>query len=242
MSGTALPGFSPAMDVGTAAAPSEAPPRGAPAALKLVPPAVMDFPAPSAAGEATARRIVASALRLAQASGGWDAVHVHAVARDAGVTMEEMRRHFPDKDSIAEGFFDMADAAMTAAAREESWPRLPLRERLFTTLMAWLNALAPHRRIVADMLGYKMHPEHVHLQVRGVARISRTVQWWREVALSPATGWRRELEEAVLTTIYLTTFARWMMDASPGADGTMRQLRRALALAERGGGLLGYSR
>lgn len=239
MSGTALPGLSPARDFGSAAAPSNPAPRGAAAALKLVPPA---DPAPLASDETTARRIVVSALRLAQAPGGWDAVHVHAVARDAGVTMEELHRHFPDKDSIAEGFFDMADAAMTAAARAESWPRLPMRERLFTTLMAWLDALAPHRRTVADMLGYKMHPEHVHLQVRGVARISRTVQWWREVALSPATGWRRELEEAVLTTIYLATVARWLVDTSPGADGTRRQLRRALALVERGGGLLRYSR
>lgn len=242
MSGTALPGLDPDTDFDAAAAPPDAVPRGAPAALKLVPPAALDCPAPPASGEATRRRIVSSALRLAQASGGWDAVHVHAVARHAGVTMEELHRYFRDKDSIAEGFFDMADAAMTAAAREERWPRLPLRERLFTALMAWLDALAPHRRIVADMLGYKMHPEHIHLQVLGVARISRTVQWWREVALSPATGWRRELEEAVLTTIYLSTFARWLLDASPGADGTRRQLRRVLALAERGGGLLGYTR
>ena len=184
MSGTALPGLDPDTDFGAAAAPPDAVPRGAPAALKLVPPPVANTPAPAAAEESR-RRIVSSALRLAQASGGWDAVHVHAVARHAGVTMEELHRYFRDKDSIAEGFFDMADAAMTAAAREESWPRLPLRERLFTALMAWLDALAPHRRIVADMLGYKMHPEHIHLQVLGVARISRTVQWWREVALSP---------------------------------------------------------
>jgi len=38
------------------------------------------------------------------------------------------------------------------------------------------------------MLGYKMHPEHIHLQVRGVARISRTVPWWREVALAERGG------------------------------------------------------
>lgn len=241
MSGTALPGLSPAIDVGAVEAPPDPPQRGA-RALRLVPSDTTDAAAPPASDDAIRRRIVFASLRLAEAAGGWDPVHVHAVAREAGVTMEEMHRHFPDKDGIAEGLFDMADAALTAAARDERWPRLALRERLFTTLMAWLNALAPHRRIVADMLGYKMHPEHIHLQVRGVARISRTVQWWREVALSPATGWRRELEEAVLTTIYLTTFARWMIDASPGAERTRRQLRRALALAERGGGLLGYLR
>lgn len=241
MSGTAVPALSPAMDVGAAESPSDAPVRGAPPALKLVQPDTIGLAVPAAPHDVR-RHIVMTALRLAEAAGGWDPVHVHAVAREAGVTMEELLRHFPDKDRITEGFFDLADAAMTAAAHEEGWPRLPLRERLFATLAAWLNALAPHRRIVADMLGYKMHPEHIHLQVRGVARISRTVQWWRELSLSPTTGWRRELEEAVLTSIYLTTFARWMVDGSPGAERTRRQLRRALALAERGGGLLGYSR
>jgi len=188
------------------------------------------------------RRIVAAALRLAEAAGAWDPVHVHAIAGAAGVTLEELRRHFSDKDAITEGLFDIADAALMAAGREEGWPRLPLRERLFAALMAWLDAMAPHRRIVADMLGYKLHPEHIHLQVRGIARISRTVQWWREMALSQSTGWRRELEESVLTAIYLATFARWLIDSSPGAGGTRRQLRRALALAERGGGWLGYTR
>lgn len=215
--------------------------RAAPQALKLVPSDTMDASARFASDDTISRRIVLGALRLAQAAGGWDPVHLHAVAREAGVTMEELHRHFPDKDSITEGLFDLADAALTAAGREERWHRLALRERLFTSLMAWLDTLAPHRRIVVDMLGYKLHPEHVHLQVLGVARISRTVQWWREVGLSPTTGWRRELEEAVLTTIYLTIFARWMGDSSPGTERTRRQLRRALALAERGGGLIGYT-
>lgn len=239
MSATSLPGLSPARRAGHTATAFPVPPRYVPPALKLVPPDATDAVARE---DSARRRIVMAALRLAQAPGGWDAVHLHAVAREAGVTMQALHGHFPDKDSITEGFFDLADAALTAAGREQRWPRLALRERLYITMTAWLDALAPHRRIVADMLGYKLHPEHVHLQVRGVARISRTVQWWREVALSPATGWRRELEEAVLTTIYLTTFARWLMDVSPGAEHTRRQLRRVLALAERGGGLLGYAR
>ena len=46
------------------------------------------------------------------------------------------------------------------------------------------------------------------MQARGIMRISRTVQWIREIAMLPSVGWRRELEEATLTTIYLTTFTR----------------------------------
>ncbi|MDP3762354.1 MAG: TetR family transcriptional regulator [Ramlibacter sp.] len=185
--------------------------------------------------------IVHAALRLAEQAGSWDAVHVHAVAREAGMSLEELRRHFGDKDAIAGGFFDIADAALLACFRRPGWGELAIRERLYRAITAWLDALAPHQRTVAGMLGYKLHPEHVHLQVRGVARISRTAQWIRETAMLPSVGWRRELEEAVITTIYLTTFSRWLMDRSPGTESTRSLLRRLLAVAERGALRLGFS-
>jgi ubiquinone biosynthesis protein COQ9 len=184
--------------------------------------------------DAVRRSIVQAALRLAEQAGSWDAVHVHAVAREVGLSLEELRRHFGDKDAIAEGFFDIADAALLSVCKQPGWAALAIRERLFRAIMAWIDALAAHKRLVPGMLGYKLHPEHVHLQVRGIARISRTAQWIREAAMLPSTGWRRELEEAVITTIYLTTFSRWLADSSRGAEGTRRLLSRLLAAAERG--------
>jgi ubiquinone biosynthesis protein COQ9 len=190
--------------------------------------------------EAARRRIVQAALRLAVQGGGWDPVHVHDVAREAGITMQELARHCGDKDAIAEAFFDGADAALLSACEQPGWLELPARERLCRAIMAWLDALEPHHRLVVDMLGYKLHPEHLHLQARGIARISRTVQWIREVAMLPSVGWRRELEEATLTTIYLVTFSTWMRDRSAGAQRTRRLLERLLTTAERGSAWLGY--
>lgn len=179
----------------------------------------------------TKARIIRTALRIAQQGGGWDAVRVHDVAREAGVTLAEFHRLFDDRDALAEGFFDLADAALLAVAERPGWAGLPPRLRVFSAIMAWLDALAPHRRIVLGMLGYKFQPEHVHLQARGIMRISRTVQCIREVAMLPATGWRRELEEAVLTSIYLATFATWLTDGTPATQRTRRLLERLLASA-----------
>jgi ubiquinone biosynthesis protein COQ9 len=179
-------------------------------------------------------RIVAAALRIAELGGGWDAVRVHVVAREAGVTLAEVHRLFADRDAIAEGFFDQADQALLAVADESGWLRRAPRERLCRAIMAWLEALAPHRTVVRGMLGYKLQPEHLHLQARGIMRISRTVQCIREVALLPATGWRRELGEAVLTSIYLATFACWLADATPRGERTRRLLETLLAAADRG--------
>jgi ubiquinone biosynthesis protein COQ9 len=185
--------------------------------------------------------IVQAALRLGEEAGSWDAVHVHAVARAAGISFEELRRHFPDKDGIAEGYFDIADAALLSVSNEPGWDQLEIRERLYRAMMAWLDALSPHRRLAVGMLAYKLQPEHLHLQARGIARISRTVQWIREVAMLPSIGWRRELEEAVLTTIYLTTFSSWLTDKSAGAERTRRLLSRLLARAEKGALWLGIA-
>jgi ubiquinone biosynthesis protein COQ9 len=180
------------------------------------------------------REIVHAALRLAHEAGSWDGVHVHAVAREAGLSLQELRRHFGDKDAIAEGCFDLADEALLAAGMAPGWNALTVRERLFSAITSWLDALEPHRQIAGEMLRYKLHPEHLHLQARGIARISRTVQWIREVALLPSVGWRREVEEAVLTTTYLATFSYWLLDRSPGAENTRALLRRLLTAAERG--------
>lgn len=202
----------------------------------------MDHPAestPAVPADPVRHRIIEAALRIAEAAGGWDAVHVHAVAREAGITLEELGRHFEGKDAIAEGYFDSADAALMVVGNEPGWADLPIRERLYREMMAWMDALAPHRRLAREMLLYKFQPEHLHLQARGIARISRTVQWFREVAMMPSVGWRRELEEATLTTIYLTTFTSWLTDPTPGTERTQRLLRRLLAAAEEGALWLG---
>lgn len=185
-----------------------------------------------------AERILDSALELGEHR-GWDEVHLHDIARLLNVTLADIHRHYAQKDDLAEAWFDRADRALLAMYETPEWALLSQRERLFRAIMAWLDALAPHRRLTAAMIGYKLHPEHLHLQAHGVTRISRTVQWIREISCLPTTGLRRELEEAVLTTTYLIAFARWLRDDSPGAQRTRALLDRLLARAERAASGLG---
>jgi ubiquinone biosynthesis protein COQ9 len=203
----------------------------------------MDLSAdPPALALTTKARIIQTALRLAQQGGGWDAVRVHDVARESGVTLADFHREFSDRDALAEGFFDCADAALLALAERPGWSGLPPRLRIYNAVLTWLDALSPHRRIVQGMLAYKFQPEHLQLQARGVMRISRTVQCIREVCLLPSVGWRRELEEAGLTSMYLATFTCWLTDGTPGAQRTRRLLDRLLGAAGRGALWLGLDR
>jgi AcrR family transcriptional regulator len=178
-----------------------------------------------------ADRMLDAALGLGELR-GWDAFHLHDIARELGVPLSEIHRHFRQKDDLAEAWFDRADRMLLAVPDMPGWTDLPVRERLFQAIMAWLDALRPHRRLTRAMLGYKLHPEHLHLQAHGLTRISRTVQWIREVAQLPATGLRQEAEEVVLTGIYLTTFGQWLRDESPNSSATRKLLQRLLGTAE----------
>lgn len=179
-----------------------------------------------------ADEILDTALRLGDAR-GWDSLHLHEIARELDIPLSGIHRHFRQKDDLAEAWFDRADQVLLAVSERPGWAVLPARERLFQAIMAWLDALRPHRRLTRAMLGYKLHPEHLHFQAHGLTRISRTVQWIREAALLPTTGMRQEVEEVALTSIYLATFGRWLRDESPDSTATRKLLQRLLQTAER---------
>ncbi|RZL85604.1 MAG: TetR family transcriptional regulator [Variovorax sp.] len=181
--------------------------------------------------QARAEQILEAALMLGERQ-GWDAVHLHDVAQQLGIVLSEIHRHYRQKDDLAEAWFDRADLALIRAGECTQWGSLSLRERLSRTILAWFDALAPHRSLSVEMLRYKMQPEHVHLQVGGLMRISRTVQWIRETARLTTVGWQREVEEAVLTSIFLSSVGCWMLDRSPDARRTRAWLDRRLWAAE----------
>ncbi len=179
------------------------------------------------ANAVTLEEILDTALRLA-ADGRWDAVRLHRVAEMLGVSLGEIYLHVRQKDDLAEALFDRADRAMLAVADEPEFRFLLPRERLHRVVMAWLDALAPYRALVREMLLYKLEPPHLHLQVLGVLRVSRTVQWFLEAAGRRSMGLRRGLEEVAFTSLYLATFAYWLRDGSKDAERTQQFLRRRL--------------
>jgi AcrR family transcriptional regulator len=178
-----------------------------------------------------AQHILEIALMLGERD-GWDVLHLHALAQHMGISLTEIHAHYRQKDDLAEAWFDRADLALIRAGEAADWDRLAVRERLLRTMLAWFDALAAHRELSIQMLRYKLQPDHFHLQAAGLMRISRTVQWIRETAQLPAVGARREIEEVVLTGIFLGAVGTWFLDQSPGARHTRAWLERRLAWAE----------
>ncbi|HVW63907.1 MAG TPA: TetR/AcrR family transcriptional regulator [Nitrosospira sp.] len=180
---------------------------------------------------ATADRIVDTAVELGERK-SWEAVRLNDVAVLLGITLDDVRVHFREKEDIVDAWFERADAAMLRAAQDPDFPYLNPRQRLHRLIMTWLGALYPYRKATRQMIYGKLEPGHIHIQIPGLIRISRTVQWMREAAGRNATYIRRALEETALTSIYLATFAYWMNDGSSGSAGTGRFLDRCLAIAE----------
>ena len=179
-----------------------------------------------------ADEIVNCALELAEQR-SWEAVRLHDIAAVLDIGLNDIRRHFREKEEIAEAWFDRADRAMLDAAQASDFATLDTRQRLQRLILAWLGALNAHKRVTREMIYNKLEPGHLHVQIPGLLRVSRTVQWLREAAGRDATFVRRAFEETGLTTIYLLSFALWLHDSSEDSQRSARFLEQRLTEAER---------
>ncbi len=174
--------------------------------------------------------ILNTALHLADAT-SWEALRLHQVAAALGISLDDIRAHYREKEDLVDAWFDRADRALLEQARMPDVATLSTRGRLARALMAWLDTLAPHRRVTRQMVANKFEPGHLHFQLDGARRVSRTVQWWREAAARDSVLPWRALEETALTGIFLTVFGFWMQDDSPGTQRTRALLERLLQQA-----------
>lgn len=174
--------------------------------------------------------IIDTAVTLA-AQKSWEAVRLYDVAATLNLSLDQIRSYFREKEDLADAWFDRADSAMLKQVEAASFYELSVEQRIFQLVMGWLDALSSQRKVTRQMILGKLEFGHLHIQIPGIMRVSRTVQWIREAAHRDATSVRRALEESVLTTIYLMTFIFWMQDDSLGSMQTQQFLRRRLQQA-----------
>lgn len=182
------------------------------------------------AATVTAEQILDSALRLADVC-GWERLHLFDIAADLGVGLDAIAVNYREKDQLVEAWFDRADRAMLSRAQADDLAGLSADKRLEELLIAWLDSLAVHRAVTGQMLLYKLEPGHIHLQLLGLLRISRTVQWWREAARRQTHHLYRIVEESLLTGVYLRSFIHWLRHPEENAADFRALLRSQLRSA-----------
>lgn len=178
----------------------------------------------------TAAQILDAALQLADAC-GWERLHLFDVAAQLDVGLDVIAAHYREKDQLVEAWFDRADRAMLARSSAADLGPLEPAKRLEELLVTWLDSLAAHRAVTGQMLLYKLEPAHLHLQVLGLLRISRTVQWWREGARRESRHLQRIAEESLLTGVYLRSFIHWLRHPEEDPAEFRAFLRRQLRCA-----------
>jgi len=175
-------------------------------------------------------RILKAALAIAEEE-GWASSGLSAVAARAKVPVSELSRHFRDTDAIADAWFRVGLDAMLAPP-PRGFSRRPAAARLEILMRRWFDALAPHRRVTAEMLSAKLWIFHPHHYVPMVFNLSRLIQWLRDLAGLDAGGRRKQIEETGLTALFLATLAVWCRDDTENQERTRAFLKRRLAQAD----------
>lgn len=178
------------------------------------------------------QQILDSALLLADKT-GWDAVRLNQVAKNMGITLNQIREIFDEKEDVIDAWFDRADSSMLRTAESAEFEQLDTANKLHRLLMNWLASLATHKKVTRQMILGKLEFGHIHYQFSGLLRISRTVQWWRDAAGIRSTLPRRAFDETALTVIYLATFTKWLFDNSKNSKVTRDFLKNQLDKAAR---------
>ncbi|GAB2922727.1 TetR family transcriptional regulator [Rheinheimera gaetbuli] len=173
------------------------------------------------------QQILDKALQLA-AKTSWERLTLQQVALAMHISLADIYRHFRTKDELVDAWFDRADMALLSAQISKE---LPASARLQQATQHWLAALAPYHKLSGQMLLYKLEPGHIHLQLAGVLRISRTVQWLREAAGLSASGMARIGQELALTSLFVSVFICWLNDSSANQQRSLALLQRKLQCA-----------
>lgn len=179
---------------------------------------------------ATRARILVAALALAEDK-SWQEVSFTRLGRRLGMTLAELRRHYRDLDAIADAWFRRAQDAMLAKP-PAGFHNRPAKQRLELLMLRWFDALAPYRRVTAEMLAGKLWLFHPHHYVPMVFNLSRLIQWLRDAAGLTAQGARRQAEEIGLTLVFVATLAVWCRDETDGQARTRAFLAARLDQAD----------
>jgi AcrR family transcriptional regulator len=174
------------------------------------------------------RGIVDAAMRLA-ARDGWREAGLDAIAAEAGVGLDVLRRHYTSRADILADFTRLIDDAVLQSLTVEDRAG-NRRDRLFDVLMTRFEKLAPYKaavkRIAADD-GFSLGAALAQL---GPALHSQ--RWMLTAAGVPVEGVRGVVRVKAMTAIYARVFRIWLEDDDPGLARTMAALDRALRRAE----------
>ncbi|MBB2963414.1 TetR/AcrR family transcriptional regulator [Methylobacterium sp. R2-1] len=180
------------------------------------------------------REAAVEALMRLAAEQPWNDIEVGDIAREAGLTLAELRDLFPSKGAVLGGLSRIIDRKVldvdTADLADE-----PARERLFDVLMRRLDAMTPYkpalRRIAFALRGDVLSM----LALNGVALNSHRYMLAAAGIDTEGPLGRLKLQGTVIA--FARTVEVWLDDDDPALARTMakldREIRRGETIMER---------
>ncbi|MCJ2012082.1 TetR/AcrR family transcriptional regulator [Methylobacterium sp. J-076] len=215
-----------------AAAPAPAPLGGEPAATpeRDEAPAAPQHDAAGAAPPLPPREAAVEALMRLAAEQPWNDIEVGDIAREAGMSLGELRELFPSKGAVLGGLARIIDRKVLEADGSDLADE-PTRERLFDVLMRRLDAMTPYKPALRR-ISYALRGEPFSLlALNGVM-----VNSHRYMLAAAGIDTEGPLGQVKLQGVVIA-FARvtqvWLEDEDPALARTMARLDKEIRSGER---------
>ena len=182
-------------------------------------------PAPSSPREA----VVEATMRLA-ADRPWNDIELADIAREAGVSLADLRDLFPSKGAILGGFSRMIDRKVLEGASDDLTGE-PARERVFDVIMRRLDAMTPYKAALRRIVwALRSDP----LAMAALNQVGLNSQRYMLASAGISTEGPLGLLKLQGAVIVLSnTMETWFEDDDPVLARTMARLDRELRRGER---------
>lgn len=161
----------------------------------------------------------------------WEALRLHHIANSLNISLTELLPFITEKDDLVDLLWERCDLYMLSECDITGFNDQAFAQQFEHVVMTWLAPLTMHKTVVKQMLINRLETGHLHIQVPMLFRISRTVQWIRELCKRNETFIKRTTEETILTSLFLVTTAKWLNDHSEDCIETRNQLQQGIQQA-----------
>lgn len=176
-------------------------------------------------------RIIAATLELCAETG--HPPHLAEIAARASISITTLRRHFPSREAILGGFFDQIEQNAFKAPRSPDFASYPPRERLFDSIMRWLDALQPHRAALIPILDAKLKNRLIPPGAIALRPVQHMLGGLLEASLLSSAGLRGEIRRFGLSLVIFSALQSWSKDQDSDLAITMATVDRNLTRVDR---------
>jgi ubiquinone biosynthesis protein COQ9 len=154
-------------------------------------------------------KLLLAALKHVPFSGYSDA-SLNAATKDTGVSLPDVRRHFPHGAiDLVEAFSEMADSEMRHRLNDAKETRI--RDRISLAVRVRLEAMASHREAARRAAAFLALPQNAPLAAK---LMFETVDaMWRATG-DQSSDFNYYTKRALLAGVYSATLLHWLSDSS----------------------------